>query len=156
MACCNSHRRPIDVHYINDTDAEGHTTRETITDIAVLPGEIWIGTNNGLMCYSPDMRLKRHFTTKNSLLPHNNIKRILTDRSGIMWIGTNNGVVYLDKNRTTLRRVDTGDRELLVQIRLRHQGGQRRRDRRQYQQRHRFIRAERSASGETRACASRP
>ena len=109
VACCNSHRRPIDVHYINDTDAEGHTTRETITDIAVLPGEIWIGTNNGLMCYSPDMRLKRHFTTKNSLLPHNNIKRILTDRSGIMWIGTNNGVVYLDKNRTTLRRVDTGD-----------------------------------------------
>lgn len=97
VACCNSHRRPIDVHYINDTDAEGHTTRETITDIAVLPGEIWIGTNNGLMCYSPDMRLKRHFTTKNSLLPHNNIKRILTDRSGIMWIGTNNGVVYLDK-----------------------------------------------------------
>ena len=77
VACCNSHRRPIDVHYINDTDAEGHTTRETITDIAVLPGEIWIGTNNGLMCYSPDMRLKRHFTTKNSLLPHNNIKRIL-------------------------------------------------------------------------------
>lgn len=109
IACCNSHRRPIDVHYINDTDAAGHTTRETITDIAVLPEEIWIGTNDGLRCYSPDMRLKHHYTTRNSPLPHNNIKRILTDRNGTMWIGTNNGVVYLDKERSVLRRVDTGD-----------------------------------------------
>lgn len=108
IACCNRFRRPIDIHYINGMDAEEHTIRETVTDIAVIRDEIWLGTNNGLLRYSADMHLKQQYTTANSILPHNNIKRILIDRYGIMWIGTNNGVVYSDKSHRVFRRVDTG------------------------------------------------
>ena len=109
VACCDRHRRPIDIHYIDGIDAEGRIVRETVTDIAVLPGEIWIGTNNGLLCYGPDMRLLHRYNAANSALPHDNIKRILTDRHGILWIGTNDGVVYSDRSRRRFRRVDTGD-----------------------------------------------
>ncbi len=109
LACCNRYRRPIDLHYIDTVDPHGNITRETVTDLAVLPDadEIWIGTNNGLRRYSSDMRLLRRYTTADSPLPHNNIKRILIDSRGVMWIGTNNGVVYTDRNRREFRRVVT-------------------------------------------------
>lgn len=109
LACCNRYRRPIDLHYIDTVDPHGNITRETVTDLAVLPDadEIWIGTNNGLRRYSSDMRLLRRYTTADSPLPHNNIKRILVDSRGVMWIGTNNGVVYTDRSRREFRRVAT-------------------------------------------------
>jgi len=109
LACCNRYRRPIDLHYINTVDRHGNITRETVTDLAVLPeaGELWIGTNNGLRLYSSDMRLLRHYTTANSSLPHDNIKRILLDSRGVMWIGTNNGVVYMNRSRREFRPVVT-------------------------------------------------
>ncbi len=109
LACCNRYRRPIDLHYINTVDRHGNITHETVTDLAVLPeaGEIWIGTNNGLRLYSSDMRLLRHYTTANSPLPHNNIKRLLLDSRGVMWIGTNNGVVYMNRSRREFRQVVT-------------------------------------------------
>lgn len=109
LACCNRYRRPIDLHYINTVDRHGNITRETVTDLAVLPdaGEIWIGTNNGLRRYTSDMRLLRHYTTADSPLPHNNIKRLLIDSRGVMWIGTNNGVVYMDRSRREFRHVVT-------------------------------------------------
>lgn len=109
LSCCNRNRRPIDIRYVNTTDKVGNTIRENVTDLAVLPGEIWIGTDNGLRLYTADMQLRQIFTTANSPLPHNNIKRLLLDRHGTMWIGTNNGVVYLDRTRRTFRKVDTGD-----------------------------------------------
>lgn len=110
LSCCNRNRRPIDIHYVNTTDQDGNTIRENVTDLAVLSGEIWIGTDNGLRLYTADMHLRRIFTTANSTLPHNNIKRLLLDRHGTMWIGTNNGVVYLDRAHRTFRKVETDDR----------------------------------------------
>ena len=109
LACCNRYRRPIDMHQILSVDRSGNITRETVTDLAVLPeaGEIWIGTNNGLRRYDSDLQLLHHYTTANSLLPHNNIKRILIDSHGVMWVGTNNGVIYFDRSRRSFRRVET-------------------------------------------------
>lgn len=110
LTCCNRNRRPIDISYVNTTDKFGNTIRENVTDLVVLPEEIWIGTDNGLRLYTADMQLRRIFTTANSPLPHNNIKRLLLDRYGTMWIGTNNGVVYLDHARRNFHKVETGDR----------------------------------------------
>lgn len=106
VATCDRHRRPIDIHYILHTDGRGGVARETVTDLAVLPEGRWVGTNNGLLRYDDRMRLVRRYTAENSPLPHNNIKRILIDRHGVMWIGTNNGVVWFDRARRTLHRVE--------------------------------------------------
>ncbi|NCX95688.1 MAG: T9SS C-terminal target domain-containing protein, partial [Chitinophagia bacterium] len=57
----------------------------------------WIGTDNGVWLLSPDAvnsSILLRFTTQNSPLPDNRIRKITIDNvTGIVYIGTENGVV---------------------------------------------------------------
>ena len=58
-------------------------------------GHIWVGTNNGLYCYSLDGKVLKHFDTKNGL-PDNGVGTIERHPNGRLWLGTNHGLACLD------------------------------------------------------------
>ena len=58
-------------------------------------GHIWVGTNNGLYCYSLDGKVLKHFDTKNGL-PDNGVGTIERHPNGRLWMGTNHGLACLD------------------------------------------------------------
>ena len=58
-------------------------------------GYIWVGTNNGLYCYSLDGKVLKHFNTKNGL-PDNGVGSIERHPNGRLWLGTNHGLACLD------------------------------------------------------------
>ena len=58
-------------------------------------GNLWLGTNNGLMVYDSAGRNKKvfvHDSSDTTSLSGNYVFAILEDRSGAIWIGTDNGL----------------------------------------------------------------
>lgn len=66
-------------------------------------GDIWIGTSDGLFRYTPDGRLRQHFTSTNSILPPGNVYEITFDSRRRGWVCTENGIVIYDPITGTLR-----------------------------------------------------
>ena len=58
-------------------------------------GRIWVGTNNGLYCYTLNGKVDKHYTRENGL-PDNGISTIERHPDGKLWIGTNHGLSCLD------------------------------------------------------------
>lgn len=65
-------------------------------------GQIWVGTERGLRCYSADAQLKE-------VLPlAADVRSLLFDHHGVLWIGTNGGGLgrYKDGQFTFLKKAD--------------------------------------------------
>ena len=58
-------------------------------------GKIWVGTNNGLYCYSLEGKVLKHYSL-GSGLPDNGVGAIERHPSGKLWIGTSHGLSCLD------------------------------------------------------------
>jgi ligand-binding sensor domain-containing protein len=48
---------------------------------------IWVGTNNGISILDRNQKIIRHLSKDNGL-PHNRIRKIIEDKSGIIWLAT--------------------------------------------------------------------
>ncbi|TLX71668.1 response regulator [Labilibacter sediminis] len=55
-------------------------------------GNIWIGTNNGLMHFDKIKNQYRFYHTGNCKISHNTIRSFCEDHSGNLWIGTLDGI----------------------------------------------------------------
>ena len=58
-------------------------------------GRIWLGTNNGLYCYSLDGKVLKHYMLEAGL-PDNGVGAIERHPNGRLWIGTNHGLSCFD------------------------------------------------------------
>lgn len=69
---------------------------------------IWIGTQNGLDCFSPVDKKMKHYTTDDGL-PNNVIFAIREDAGKNMWISTNRGLSKLNRERNTFKNYTPAD-----------------------------------------------
>lgn len=58
-------------------------------------GHIWVGTNDGLFCYSLDGKVEKHFTREVGLCD-NGVGSIERHSSGKLWLGTGHGLSCFD------------------------------------------------------------
>lgn len=69
----------------NPLSGQGHA-------LLLMPGGyLWVGTSNGLFCYSISGRLIRHLSRSNGLAG-DRIASLLTDKAGNIWVGTFEGL----------------------------------------------------------------
>ena len=95
-------------------------TRQNVFDSAILsdafihciieraPGEIWIGTRQGLFLVNTKNRQTKHYTTQNGL-PNNVVYGILTDLEQRLWLSTNNGISRFSPDTETFRNFTQTD-----------------------------------------------
>lgn len=74
-------------------------TKQVRAILEDVQGDLWIGTTEGLVKYSPDGTHKL-FTTQDGL-PDNYIMAISTDSLGRIWVGTGVGVGIIEQNVVT-------------------------------------------------------
>ncbi|MGN1232148.1 MAG: two-component regulator propeller domain-containing protein, partial [Candidatus Cryptobacteroides sp.] len=90
-------RRSLDVFKVVSNEG-GYLRDVMVNDVAETPwGEIWLGTNSGILVYDLSMNYLRSYSMQSSGLPHNTIKRLIVDSRGVIWAGTNDGITYFDK-----------------------------------------------------------
>lgn len=78
---------------------------------------LWIGTSNGLYCYSDNEQLF-HFTEANSKLPEGNVYEIYFDSTERGWICTENGMALFDPSAQKIR-TDAFPEEFIHQQKIR-------------------------------------
>lgn len=61
-------------------------------------GQVWIGTNNGLIVFHPEDGIIL-FHPENSGLPSSQVNALTVDRSGIVWSATDEGLSSLDQQK---------------------------------------------------------
>ena len=66
----------------------GHSTRCAIEDRR---GDLWIGTDHGLICYNIKKHCQRKYTIKDGL-SNENIQSLHLDNKGKLWVGTSHGL----------------------------------------------------------------
>ena len=66
-------------------------------------GNLWIGTSQGLFCYSKQTQQIKHFTSANSQLPEGNVYEVSFDSTGKGWIATETGMCIYDPASRSLR-----------------------------------------------------
>ena len=60
-------------------------------------GNLWITTNNGLVCFNPEADTKRVYTTANGLLSNQfNFQSAFRDKKGRIYLGSINGFIVFD------------------------------------------------------------
>ncbi len=65
-------------------------------------GNVWIGTHfRGLNKFDFSNRIFKHYTTSNSGIVNDIIRKITPDKDGLLWIATLNGISVLDPDRET-------------------------------------------------------
>lgn len=64
---------------------------------------LWIGSSQGLWCYSATTHEMRNYNSANSRLPQGNVYDITFDETGKGWIGTENGLAIYDPTQKVIR-----------------------------------------------------
>lgn len=62
-------------------------------------GNIWMGTNQGLIKYNIDSRLYEVFSTANSNIKNNKVTSIASDSKNRIWIGNDAGISYCEEGK---------------------------------------------------------
>lgn len=71
---------------------------EVTTVVADKQGFFWFGTNNGVYCLDKQLKLVKHFSTKNAqtTLSNDIVTALYIDTNNRLWIGTINGLNVVD------------------------------------------------------------
>lgn len=94
----NKNSKKMDLFKVVTSGSEVHNVM--VSDIYYLPdGRRWIGTKDGIMLYDKGMKYIKTYSSADSGLPHNQIKRIIDASNGTIWVGTNDGIAYFDRQR---------------------------------------------------------
>lgn len=79
------------------TMAEGFPSNTVYKMVEDERGNLWISTNNGLVCFNPDNDSKHIFTTANGLLSNQfNFQSGYRDKKGRVYLGSINGFIVFD------------------------------------------------------------
>ncbi len=84
------HRYNVDFGQITETTRIVAHNVTSITDILASNGNLWIGTNNGLILLNTINKELHQFTTEDSDLSHNYITRLFYNK--LLWVGTYQGL----------------------------------------------------------------
>ncbi len=88
---------------------DGLPVNEVFTISQDSTGLIWMGTNNGIVCYDGyEMKVFRQGDSKNSPLPGNQITSIVHDKNLGFWLGSYEGLVWFDTQTNTMKQVNLG------------------------------------------------
>ncbi|MEO6613865.1 MAG: two-component regulator propeller domain-containing protein [Chitinophagaceae bacterium] len=71
-------------------------------------GILWIGSEEGLTAYNPELHTAR-FYSKGDGLPSGRTNNLLVDKQDRLWFGTSNGLCMMEAERNHIRRFDTND-----------------------------------------------
>lgn len=92
--CC--HYRPETDNFVRCGISEGfsNTIYKMVED---LEGNLWMTSNDGLLCFNPDTGLKHRYTTGNGLLSDQfNFQSGYRDAEGRIYLGSINGFIIFD------------------------------------------------------------
>lgn len=74
---------------------------EYVTCLNLIGSDLWIGSNNGLYCYSVRDRKSTLYSRLNGL-GGDNINAITSDHKGNIWVASNNGISVLQNDMKTI------------------------------------------------------
>jgi ligand-binding sensor domain-containing protein/signal transduction histidine kinase len=69
---------------------------------------VWLATANGLDLLNPLKGIFTKYFTEDGL-PHNSLKGLIFDKSGVLWLTTNNGICQFDYHKKTFRNFYVSD-----------------------------------------------
>ena len=94
--------KSISLSDFNTEIADPFVRGQIFTIVSDKKKNMWIGTSNGLFCYSNN-KITAHYTSDNSKLPVGNVYEIFFDSTEKGWICTENGVSIWDPSSKRLR-----------------------------------------------------
>lgn len=84
----------------------------TIKTMCVVDGQVWLGSEEGLMIFDGASFASYGYDPKNiHSLPNNIVWSIFKDRSNIVWLGTDGGIAYYDAGAPAFTSYDLSEAE---------------------------------------------